>query len=393
MFITYSQLLAFRARRQYLAPDVRRNTPEDVFGILKELQPFPPITGSMPGSAPHPRSRVVNYQDEWSQQWRAAGRLIKGRFMNRNVAYVVDDDFALYAAAFRRPLQEPVPDTAFQILEILEQDGPLPKPLLREFSNLERNYFERALKSLNCAFEVMEIQRKVDWESPWDLCRRAYPNADFDSWEQSEAQAEVLRRFTKAFGAATLVEIADWSGWPQRTIQNLIDNLLMRHDIAPVEIEGQEKPAYIADEDIDALGNTQPLEPFLVVLPPNDPFVLPQWSHLKKQYQSYRLPYCYGVIVLNGEIVGAAWGRYKRRYIYIEDLSLASGIINDSQQIDEILATLESHVSAGSVPIHIYGVNGEIESHQIREILERNGFVWNGEYYFKDAVRKQNDYE
>ena len=389
MFVTRSQLLAFRARRQYLAPDARGRTPEYVFTILKELQPFPPITGSMPGSAPHPRSRIVDYKDEWSQQWRAAGQLVKGRFMNGNVAYVTDVDFALYAAAFRRSLQEPIPQPAVRILDLLEQDGPLPKFILRELSNLERDTFERALMSLNRAFEVMEIQREVDWESPWDLRQRAYPNVNIDAWEQADAQAEVLHRFTKAFGPATVSEISDWSGWSQRTIRNLLDNLLTRHDVVCIEVEGQTEPVYFASDDVDMLAAVKPVNTFLVVLPSNDPFVLPQWSHLKDQYQPYRLSYCYGVIVLDGEIAGAAWGRYKRRYIHIEELTLDAAIVHDSSRMNDILAALESYVSAGWVPIHIYGINGEIEATWVSEILERNGFVWNAGYYLKEAIHQR----
>ena len=390
MFITHSQLLAFRAHRQHLAPDARGRTPEDVFTILRELQPFPPIAGSMPGSAPHPRSRVMNYKDEWSQQWRATGRLVKGRFMNGNIAYVADVDFALYAAAFRRPLREPIPQQALQILDLLEQEGPLPKVILRELSDLERGHFERTLTSLNRAFEVMEIQRGVDWESPWDLRRRAYPGADPDAWEQIDAQAEVLRRFTKAFGPATVGETADWSGWSQRTIHDLLDSLLTRHDVVRVEVEGRAELAYLASENADMLETVEPVNTFLVVLPPNNPFVLPQWSHLKEQYRPYRLPYCYGVIVMNGEIAGAAWGPYKRRYIHIEELSLNPAIVHDSLLVDEVLAMLESHVSAGWVPIHIYGINGEVETLRIDGIFARNGFVWNAECYVKEAVQGQN---
>jgi len=390
MFVTRSQLLAFRARRQHLAPDARGYTPEDVFDILKELQPFPPIAGSMPGSAPHPRSRVVNYKDEWSQQWRAAAQLIKGRFMNGNVAYVADADFALYAAAFRRPLRAPIPRPALRILDLLEQEGPLPKVILQELSNFERGRLERTLTSLNRAFEVMEIQREVDWESPWDLRQRAYPNADLDAWEQVDAQAEVLCRFTKAFGPATFAEIADWSGWNQRTIHKLLDHLQTRHDVVSFEIEGQSEPAYFANEDADTLAAVEPVNAFLVVLPSNDPFVLPQWSRLKDQYLPYHLPYCYGVIVLDGEVAGAAWGRYKRRYIHIEELNLNPAIVHNSPQMDEVLAALASHVGAGWVPIHIYSINGEAEAPWVGEILERNGFVWSAGFYVKEAVQRQN---
>jgi hypothetical protein len=160
----------------------------------------------------------------------------------------------------------------------------------------------------------------VDWDSPLDLFWRVFPNTEPDAWEQSDAQAEVLRRFTKAFGAATVAEMSDWSGWNQRTISKLVDRLVAHRDIVSVGIEGETEEAHLASEDAEALKAGAPVSRFIVVLPTNDPFVMPQWSHLNLRHRPCPLPYCYGVIVVDGEIAGAAWGHYKRRYIHIKEL-------------------------------------------------------------------------
>ena len=384
--VTRSQLLAFRARRQYLSPEARGRTPEDVLAILRALQPFPPIAGSMPGSAPHPRSRIVGYDDAWSERWRAAGRLIKGRFMNGNIAYVTKADLVLYAAAFRRPLRDPLSRPERRIRGLLEQYGPMPKSTLREMVAIERGRFDRALTSLNRAFEVMEIQRQVDWDSPWDLSRNAYPDADPAAWEQIDAQAEVLRRFTRAFGPATVTQMASWSGWNLRTIDRLLDHLLAHH-IVRIEIEGEEEPTYLASEDSEELIDAPPVSRFVVVLPTNDPFVMPQWSLLRTRYRPYPLPYCYCVVVVDGKMVGAAWGHYKRRFIHVEELSLEPTIVRDPHRADEVLAQLESYLGAGQAPIHIYGINQDADAPWIADILVRNGFLRQAGYYVKETAR------
>jgi len=383
MTVTRRQLLAFRARRQRLAPDARGRTSEDVLVILTALQPFPPISGTMPGSAPHPRSRVVKYEDQWSQKWRAEGRLVKGRFMNGNVAYVAHVDLGLYAAAFRRPLRDPLPRSAACIRDKLEQYGPLPKSGLRELCSIERGRFDRALLALNQAFVVMEVQRDVDWDSPWDLRKRAYPHGGPDAWDQLDAQAEVLRRFTSVFGSATAVEMADWSGWSRRQVHGLIATLVMSHDVVPIEIEGQVEPAYLASDDAASPAAIAPIEPFIVVLPPNDPFVLPQRSLMRDQFRPYALPYCYGVVTVDGQIAGAAWGEYRRRFIHIEELSLQPALVRDPPRMDEVLTALTDYLGAGQVPIHIYGINGEAEAPWICEIFERHGFVRRAGYYVR----------
>lgn len=381
-----SQLLAFRARRQYLAPDARGRTPQGVLTILQALQPFPPIADSMPGSAPHPRSRVVDYEGDWSEQWRAAGRLVKGRYMHGNIAYVTDTDLALFAAAFRRPLRDPLSQPARRILDALKEYGPMPKSLLRDRVSIERDRFSRALISLNRAFEVLEVQRKVDWDSPWDLARRAYPSADPNSWGQTDAQAESLRRFTRVFGPTTVAQMADWSGWSQRSVQQVLGPLLARQDVVQIEIEGAAAPAWLSCEEVEALADAEPIGEFVVILPPNDPFVMPQLSLVRSHHRPYPFPHCYGVVVVDGEIVGAAWGHYKRRFIHIEELRLKPVIVHDRPRIDEVMAQIVSFLDAGQTPIHIYGINGDANAPWVDEILARNGFVYQAGYYVKEPL-------
>lgn len=377
------QLVGFRACRQYLAPEARGRTPEDVLTILRALQPFPPIAGSMPGSAPHPRSRVVGYQDAWAERWRADGRLIKGRFVGKAIAYVADDDLALYAAAFRQPLSGTLSWTARRILDLLERHGPLRKSQLRRMTAIERKRFDRALLVLNQAFVVMEVQIAVDWDSPWALPQHAYPDADLDAWEPAEAQAEVLRRFTKAFGPATVTQMASWSGWRQRTVEERLDCLLGRGAIVHVGVKGEEEAAYLTSEEVEALFAAAAVEPFTLILPTNDPFVMPHRALLRARYRPYPLPHCYGAIVVDGELVGAAWGQYKRRFIQIEELSIAPDVMDDPPRMDEVLAQLEAFFGAGQVPIHIGSLNQQAEAPWVAEILKRNGFIRWGGYYTK----------
>lgn len=382
--ISRSQLFAFRARRQYLAPEARGHTPEGVFEILKALQPVQPIAGGMPGTAPHPRTRMVDYEDDWTERWRASDRLIKGRFMHGNVAYVAREDLALYAAAFRRPMREPMPILTQRVLDAVQRHGPILKSALQDLTGLERGRFNRALTALNLAFEVMELQRTLDWDSPWDLYQRVYPDSDYRAWDQADAQTEVLWRFTRAFGPATTAEMVDWSGWPTRRVGELLDRMLRDAAILGVEVEARREPAYLASDDIAALEGVEPTRPFLVVLPANDPLVLPQWSWVKAHYRSEPLPYCLGVIVEDGDVVGAAWGHYKRRYAHIEELNLEPDIVHIPPRVDAALAALEFRVSGGYVPICIYGINGPADAPWTDEILTRNGYVWQSGYYVKD---------
>ncbi len=384
MMVNAFRVYAFRARRQYLAPESRGRSPEEALAIIRALQPFSPAAGAIPGSPPDLRARLTGCHDDWVEQWRGEGKLIKGRFMKGNIAYVVNGELDLYAAAFRRPLREPPPLPERQVLDMLERGGPLLKSELRSLANIDLHRLERGLISLNQAFEIMEMQREPGWDNLWDIYRRAYPDANPYAWDQRDAQAEVVRRFTQAFGPATVREIADWSGWSQRMVREIIGQLLKCGDVAQIGIAGREEPAYISCEDVEALESAAPIRPFTTALAPNDPFVLPQWSSLNDRFRPYPLPYCYGVIAADGELVGAAWGHYKRAYIHIEELSLAPEIAGDPRRASEALTALEAHVIPHHVSIHIYGINGVAEAPWIIEIFERNGFLRETGYFVKE---------
>jgi ATP-dependent Lhr-like helicase len=352
--------------------------------ILKALQPVKAISGGMPGTAPHPRTRMSDYDDDWTERLRASAKLIKGRFMRGNVAYVSRNDLALYAAAFRRPTRAAGSLSAQRILEGLERHGPMLKSTLRELTGLERGRFNQSLTALNRSFEAMEIQRTLDWDSPWDLYRRSYPEADVDAWRQVDARSEVLRRFTRAFGPATITEMADWSGWQPRIIQKLLDDLLQDNKLAEIRIDERDELTYLAQEDTGDLREVEPASPFLAWLPSSDPLVSPQWSYLVDVYRVERLPYCLGAVVEDGEIIGAAWGHYKRRFAHIEELNVEPEIVHVPPYIDQVLAALEEHVRGGHVPICIYGINGPADAPWVDEILTRNGYVRTAGYYVKD---------
>jgi hypothetical protein len=381
--ISRSQLFAFRARRQFLAPEARGETPEEVYDILRALQPFPPAAGSMPGSPPRPSSRVTGYEDDWSQRWRAKGSLVKGRYLYGNIGYIAREDLALYAAAFRQPMREPMSMPVRRVLDSLSQHGPVLKSTLRDVTSLERDRFNRALIDLTKAFEIMEIQHQIDWNSPWDLYARAYPEADYHVWEQAEARIEVIRRFMRVFGPATVHEIAHWSGWSPKIAGKLLDQMRQDGVTVMVEVEDRADPAFIDRDEIANLESVQPTEPFVVFLPDNDPLVIPQASSVVEQYRRERFPYCHGVVVRDGEIVGAAWGHYKRKIIHIEDLALEADIVHIPPLMDQILTAIESFFGEDHAPITIYGINGSAEAPWTDETLTHNGYVWDKGYYVK----------
>jgi hypothetical protein len=152
-----------------------------------------------------------------------------------------------------------------------------------------------------------------------------------------------------------------------------------KRQIVPIEVEGEDAPAYLASEEAEALSAVAPVAPFTMMLPTNDPFVMPHWPLLRARYRPYPLPHCYGAIIVDGELVGAAWGQYKRRIIQIEELSIAPEIMDDPLRMDQVLAQLQ--VFFGRTPIKIARLNQQAEAPWVAEILERNGFLRQGGYY------------
>ena len=94
-------ILAERLRRQGLLEPVK--TYEEYLTLFALIGPVSPPFFSYPGSPPSITHRATFYDMELAGRFRERRELVKGRFLNKTLGYVLEDDLELYANAFRRP--------------------------------------------------------------------------------------------------------------------------------------------------------------------------------------------------------------------------------------------------------------------------------------------------
>ncbi len=88
---------------------------------------------------------------------------------------------------------------------------------------------------------------------------------EFESWTTHEAQAELVRRWLKAFGPATVEDVRWWTGWTLADVRRALTA------IAPVEVELDGATGIALADD---LGPTRRPEPFAALLAGLDPTVM-----------------------------------------------------------------------------------------------------------------------
>ena len=97
-------IIAQRLYRQGLVNPVKTST--EYRKLFSLLQPVAPPFFSYPGSPPDMTHRVSFDGTALASEMREQRQLIKGRFINKTIGYVLENELEIYANAFCRPLEK-----------------------------------------------------------------------------------------------------------------------------------------------------------------------------------------------------------------------------------------------------------------------------------------------
>jgi len=88
--------------------------------------------------------------------------------------------------------------------------------------------------------------RKADQSRVYDLAERLIPPEHFHrELPVEEAQRELIRLAARAYGVATVADLADYYRMPVRDARLRVAELLERSELAEVRVEGWREPAYL----------------------------------------------------------------------------------------------------------------------------------------------------
>jgi Winged helix DNA-binding domain len=335
MSLMPAQIHATRAARQFLTPSTQGSSDTDYLKILRHLAPMRPPSYEFPGTPVclHDRHEASDGTSEKTigERVRRDGLVIKSRFQHGHIAYVLSDEMPLYIGAFRKAKSLGWDDTA--VLETLQREGPLHKKDLAEVCGIKGKPLTAALQNLQASFQVFEQQLETEWDNPWCAVETEHPDWLENVPEQFEARLEVIKRFTHSHVFSSVQEVKDWSGFPAKDVNHMLEMLSNRGDLKRASVEGWGEHFLASDfQDV-------PFESCVAILDSGDPLVTAQISHLKSKYP--KMPVL-KYILIDGEICGAVEGRWGIKPFDVTDVHLPKNAQKGKLKL-EIIEKMRRH--------------------------------------------------
>lgn len=321
----------------------RARTESEYRELFRRLQPVAPVHFSMPGSPP----RLVHRSDvddgALADRMRACRELVKGRFANGLIAYVLADDLELYATAFRQPLDR-LTQVQELVLETLKSTGPLSTRQLREEMGIMHKQLMPALHRLQRAFVLYEDQEDGGWDRPWCRFESEWPEIDLDRMAWSKAAIAVVERFLDAHVFATTGQIHDWCGFGLRKVRQLLPEARL----TPCEVNGLGMGWMRETETSSGQGETErapsshgaALTSSTLLLHKADPLVRPHLGELRERYRGREV---LQFLLIDGELRGAVCGHWRIRAHDVEDVVVDLPRDQAEARREEILTAVREH--------------------------------------------------
>ncbi len=304
-------ILAARLARQGFTHPV--DSTEEYLNLVRLLQPITPIANTRPGDPPRLGQRVAFDDGDTANRLRVRQQLVKGRFAGGMVGYVLAEEIGLYANAFCRPL-EGMNHIQEKVLDAVERLGPITSRQIKEETGLLSKAIGPALQRLQQAFLLFEEQTDEDWERPWYTFPQAYPDVKVspDSWQA--AATEVVHRFFDAMVFATAAQVRDWTQFPRKGVEALLQTMEAQRLLMPVTVEGLGAGWILAHRTIESV--PLPASP-IYMLHKADYLVRATASELKERYKGVEvLEYLH----INGAFQGAVLGHWGFKPYDVEDI-------------------------------------------------------------------------
>lgn len=318
---TMNEVISVRMQRQGLLNPVANPANEDAYiALFKRLQPVAPIFFSRPGDPPSLVHRTLFNDSNVSFYLREKHVIVKARFQDGRVAYVLEDDLKLYATAFRK-VPKQMNQIHVDVYQAVKESGGFTKEQLKDELPYTAKEIGSALQALQQAFYLVEEQIDSDWETGWLDFAEQWFEIPTDETSKAEALKEVLLRFVDAMVFASMEQVKSWSGLTTKTIQTLVQTLIAEGKLVNTHIDGlgegwmtyEDSSISVVKEHND--GSTGIHSTFM--LDKSDFLVRADMTQLKKSYTGKEvLQY----LLIDGQFKGAVIGHWRIGPHDVEDI-------------------------------------------------------------------------
>lgn len=303
------QVIALRMDRQHLTKPADWEAYDSLY---RDLSPGLNVYWHGFGEPPCLVFRAAFDDLEYNRERQQNRELVKGRFKKGNIGFIREADMELFAGLYRKPAKPD--DIQETILALIDREGPLNIGLIKEMTGLLVKQITPALHKLQEAFLLFEDQFDGEWDREWYRLEEMFPDVDVQRYTREEALKILLPRFLFRYVAASVKNMKDFYGIPERELKAAADGLAARGDFV------QQDGKYYLAADF-ALLQKQAREPFrkVLLLHRNDCLVRCEEHHLKQEYKRDGMDILQ-YLLIDGTVRGAVLGHFKYGPYLMEDV-------------------------------------------------------------------------
>ncbi|MBR6665442.1 MAG: hypothetical protein IKL22_06990 [Lachnospiraceae bacterium] len=301
------KILSLRMERQHF---VKKANEEEYKELYRDLQPGQNVYWNGFGQPPTLSFRVAFDDIEFNGERQGKRELVKGRFASGNLGWIVPEEMELFAALYRKPLNNPTWEQE-QILHLIEKAGPFTIQQLKEETGMLVKQITPILHRLQEAFLIYEDQYDGEWDRGWYRFEEMFPDVKLERYTRLEALKIVLQRFAYRMVWFDTAMAKSFYKIPEKEIKVAVA-LLVEEGLLVAESTG-----YLLASDVEHLKNYEAVEMHIVYPIHRNDILYKAQEHILKEkakvwtegldYDHEPLQY----LLIDGEFHGASVGHFR----------------------------------------------------------------------------------
>ncbi len=334
-------------RRQCFQPQADRQAYNGLFRLMSPVQTQ---YWTRPGNPPELVCRAGFPEYPHVFDLRSRRIIVKGRFQGGNIAYVFADELPLFAAAYSKD-RKTLSFEEVELLELLEQEGPMTVAVMKELTGHLAKQLTPVLHRLQQKFLVFEDQVDNEWDRAWYLFETEFPDINLKQFTKTEAIKELVMRFAFLNVFIKPDMLASFYRFKAEDTNRAVAELAEEGKLVNREI-GSESGC-IRTEDEPLLEETIPPPESVFALHRNDFLVK---SHEKTLTSRFTHPE-YAVLfylLIDGVFNGFVAGYFKNGPFVIEDVILDLEKPAAAKRKCDVIEAIGKALDIGSSPVRRY---------------------------------------
>lgn len=302
-----NNLIALRMQRQHLT---HKATEAEYDALYRDTQPGQNVYWNGFGQPPSISYRATFDDVAYNQLRQQERQLVKGRFQSGNLGWIQREEIELFAGLYLKPLKKPT-ELQLMILELIEREGPMNIPLMKEMTELLVKKITPTLARLQQAFLIYEDQHDFVWhdmieiDRDWYQFSEMFPDVDLNKYSRDDALKIVLQRFAYRHVLFDLEMAKSFYKLPEKDIKKAVASLIEDGTLTETD-EG-----YLLSEDGNLLQSASLALPQFVYAMHRNDFLVKSNEHWLKEQFTHSYPDTMYYLLIDGQFQGVAVGKFR----------------------------------------------------------------------------------